>query len=103
MRGALHASINSLAISAVGVLREVRHRDHAELADFLEGVHLGIAKEIGAVPDVISARRITAFVAGGMLLPNLSAIATVRGFRRRISTVSRVGRRWSVPTDGAAR
>jgi hypothetical protein len=39
-------------------------------------VHLGFAEEIGAVADVVGARRITAWVAGAMLLARLGAIAT---------------------------
>jgi len=85
--------VHPFSISAVGILREVRHRNHAELADFLDGVHLGIAEEIGPVPDVISAGRIAALLAAGMLRPNFGAIAAVRGASRGISTAWRVGKR----------
>ena len=74
----------SFAISSVGILREVRDGNHAEFADFLQRVHLGIAEKIGAVADVIGARRITAFVAGGVLVASLGAIAAARGFRHLI-------------------
>ena len=94
---------NLFAIPAVGMFREVRHGDHAELADFLQGVHLGIAEEIRAITDVIRAWGSTPFVAGGMLVPSFGAIATARGLRRGIPTVTRVRRRWSAWADGAAR
>ena len=84
--------LHPLAISGVGKLREVRRGNHAEFADFLEGMHLGIAEEIRPVTDVILAPRVAAFLAGGMLLPSVGAIATARGLRRRNPTVSRVGR-----------
>jgi hypothetical protein len=85
------------------MLRKVRDGDHPELADFLQGVHLGIAEEIRAITDVIRAWGSTPFVAGRMLAPSFGAIATGRGFRRGIPTVSCIGRCCSVLTDGAAR
>ena len=93
--------LHSFAIPVVGVLRQVRHRDDAELADFCQGVHLGIAEEIGAIPDVIGARRIAAFVAGRMLLAGFGAIAAARGFRRRTPALS-VYRKKPVCADGQA-
>jgi hypothetical protein len=65
-------------------------------------VHLGIAEKIGAVPDVVGARRIGAFVASGMLLPSIIAIATVWGFWRWIPRASCVGRSGPLLADRAA-
>jgi hypothetical protein len=91
------------AIPAVGMLCEVCHGDHPELADFLQGVHLGIAEEIRAITDVIRAWGSTPYVAGGMLFPSFGAVVTARGLRRGIPTVSCIGRCCSVLTDGATR
>jgi hypothetical protein len=68
--------VHLLRISSVGIPREVRDGNYAEFADFLQCVHLGFAEEIGAIADVVGARRITAWVAGVMLLARLGAIAT---------------------------
>ena len=83
--------VASFAISGVGKLRKVRYGNDAKLADFLEGVHLGIAEKIGAIPDVIGARRIAVFVAGGMLFANLGGIAAANRLLAR--TCRRLGRR----------
>jgi hypothetical protein len=61
-------TLHVLAISEIRILREVRRRNHTELADFFEGVDLGIAQKIGAVADVMSARRITACVVARVLV-----------------------------------
>src|SRR4029077_14868519 len=91
--------IHLFAMSAVGILRQVRHGNHAELANFLEGVHLGIAEEIDAATGVILARGIAAFVVGGMLFANLVVFATASDFRHRVPAVSCVGRRWPMLAD----
>jgi hypothetical protein len=66
-------------------------------------VHLRIAEEIRAVPDVIGAGGIIPFLACRMLLANSSAIAAARGFRRRIPALSCIGRSRSVLTGWATR
>jgi hypothetical protein len=66
-------------------------------------MHLGIAEEIRAITDVIRAWGSIPFVAGGMLVTSFAAIATARGLRLRISTISRVGRCCSVLRDRAPR
>jgi hypothetical protein len=80
--------VGPFAISAVGKLRKVRYGNDPKLADFLQGVDLGIAEEIGAITDVIGARRITAFVVGGVLFANFGASAVARDFRRGLPSVS---------------
>jgi hypothetical protein len=66
-------------------------------------VHFGIAEEIGAIPDVIGAGRIIAFVAGRMLFSILGSVSAARGFRRRTSAILCVGRSRSVLTNRPTR
>jgi len=63
--------LHSLTIPTVAVLRKVRRCNYPELADFRKGTHLGIAKEIGSVAQIVGTRGFTPFVAGGMLLAGL--------------------------------
>src|SRR5713226_8044894 len=53
--------LHSLAISLVSMLRKVGRSDDAESADFLEGVQLRIAEQVGAVPHIVGARGVVSF------------------------------------------
>jgi hypothetical protein len=94
--------VASFAISAVGKLREVCYRNYAKPADFLERVHLGIAEKVAAITDVIRARKVAAFVAGGMLFANLGAIAAARDFRHGLVGIPGDGRTRPMLADRAA-
>jgi len=49
-------SFTIFAVTAVGVLRQVRHGNYAELSISFRECIFGIAEEIGSVPVVIGAR-----------------------------------------------